>query len=891
MNLSNDHKQIDWNHVADRLVDDFSFKRSGKHLSQGRCPECGKKELHTHVDRPYSVKCNRINSCGYEETIRDLYPDLYEHFTKKYPPTEQDPNTTAKHYLSIARGFDVSKLDGWFEQGMRFDADSNTTTATVKFWLDQENNVFWERLIDYADTFGKKAHFQGSYGGLWWKPPAMKHIDPERPLYLVEGIFDAIAIWSCGQQAVSLMSSNNYPHKMLSNLDKKQTLIWALDNNLAGISAAKKFKKRAQNDGFEAFVAIPNTTRDWNDLYISRGVDGMFDVMQDALWHGESITASTAADTAAIHVAKTRQKYRLFQKNNAYWEAKFDIDKLEKMIGDKEDPELLNGYFKRDTLDLLRDDVFLSQVKSCINSTKISNCVAEFQYQQVDQYTDERRYHFNIKQENGTSDTPIDLTGSMISGPSDFNKALLNSTGGASFTGGKPHLEYIHLNHWFKKQAKIVKTIDFIGYDKISKAYVFDDAAFIDGKRITKNKQQFFEHRKTAIKTTMHLQDPVVVGHQFDANHFFSHFQNAFGERGLIALAWWTGSLFATQIRDRIGYYPFFELCGQASSGKSTMIEIMWKLYGRDHEGFNPFGSTWAGVTRELSQVSNLPIVLMESDANDERPGSAKGFNWESLKAAHDGKPLRTSGVKNSGNETKASPFRGTLMAAQNNPINGSEAITTRFIHVTWGKVNHLPGGEFHADTLRSLEREELSGFLPTMLQHENSFIEHVLHNQKKYAEHLKQHAISSARIIKNHALIMAIIEEMISLWPVNHSVASDALDLLTTLAVERQRAAQQDHQSVEEFWELYDYLNLTTHQGLTEETLNHSCNPEYIAINLVHFEKICKGRGVNPPDKRELKRHLQGNKRHKFIAHKTIRSQITDKSVSCYLFQAPKQP
>ena len=882
---------IDYSTVIDRLVYDYGFKRSGKHLIRGVCPECGKKELHTHQDTPYSIKCNRINSCGYEEVIKDLYPDLYTEYTKKHPPTEADPLATAKAYLSHARGFDVSKLQGWFEQGMKFDADTNTTTATVKFWLDKENGVFWERLIDYADIFGKKAHFKGEYGGIWWTPPTQVVIDPERPLYMVEGIFDAIALWFAGYQVASLMSSNNYPFKTLNKLDKSTTLVFALDNNAAGIEAAKKYLKRAETDGFEAFACIPNTERDWNDIYNRNGMTGVDGEIDKGLWHGATLMPDTAADTAAVHVAQTRMAYRVFTKNNAYWEARYDHSKLEKMIGDKEDPELLNGYFKRSTWDILRDETFLSQIKSCIRMTKLSNCVVDFQYQQIDQYTEERRYHFSVRYENGSQNTPLDLTGSAISGPNDFNKALLNATQGATFLGGKPHIEHLHLHHWFKRQPKVVKTIDFIGYDKISKAYVFDNVAFIDGRRIERNKQHFYEYRKTAIKSTMSLQDPVEVGTQFDAQDFFTHFQNAFGERGLVALAWWTGALFATQIREKIGYYPFFELCGQASSGKSTMIEIMWKLVGRDHEGFNPFGSSWAGVTRELSQVSNLPIVLMESDANDERGGNARGFNWESLKAAHDGKPLRTQGVKNGGNETKASPFRGALMAAQNNPIQGSEAIITRFIHMRWGKVNHLPGGEFHADHLRSKSTSELSGYLPLMLQKESTFVENVLKRQKQYIELLKTQAISSARIIKNHALVMAILEEMTTLFPINKAIATNALERLVEFGVKRQVSAQADHQSVEEFWDAYEYLNLVKNNpGTMVETLNHSLNPERIAINLVHFEKVCKERGVNPPDKRELKRHLQGNKRNKFIGHKTVRSQLTDKSIVCYLFEAPKE-
>jgi len=60
--------------------------------------------------------------------------------------------------------------------------------------------------------------------------------------------------------------------------------------------------------------------------------------------------------------------------------------------------------------------------------------------------------------------------------------------------------------------------------------------------------------------------------------------------------------------------YPFLELIGEAGSGKSTLIEFLWKLLGRDdYEGTDPTKSTLAGRTRTFGQVGNLPMVLIEA--------------------------------------------------------------------------------------------------------------------------------------------------------------------------------------------------------------------------------------------------------------------------------------
>jgi len=103
-----------------------------------------------------------------------------------------------------------------------------------------------------------------------------------------------------------------------------------------------------------------------------------------------------------------------------------------------------------------------------------------------------------------------------------------------------------------------------------------------------------------------------------------------FGAKGMAALTFWFGSLFAEQIREMDESYPFLEIVGEAGSGKSTLIEFLWKLLGRsDYEGFDPSKSTHAARTRNLAQVSNLPVVLIESDRENQGTHKQKGFVLE----------------------------------------------------------------------------------------------------------------------------------------------------------------------------------------------------------------------------------------------------------------------
>ena len=88
----------------------------------------------------------------------------------------------------------------------------------MRFALDKGG--YWERLIDRPHRFGKmKARFKpgDSPRGVWWCPPCVELLDVKE-LWIVEGIFDAIALVHNGIAAVSAMSSGAYPEESLNCL-------------------------------------------------------------------------------------------------------------------------------------------------------------------------------------------------------------------------------------------------------------------------------------------------------------------------------------------------------------------------------------------------------------------------------------------------------------------------------------------------------------------------------------------------------------------------------------------------------------------------------------------------------------------------------------------------
>jgi hypothetical protein len=119
--------------ISERLDRDYQFKRHGEWLQQGHCPSCGKKELYTHAEHPWVLRCNRINHCGFEDHVKELYIDLFESWSDRFPKQLENPNATADAYMKEARGFSLDRVPSWYTQESYFNHEQNIGSATVRF--------------------------------------------------------------------------------------------------------------------------------------------------------------------------------------------------------------------------------------------------------------------------------------------------------------------------------------------------------------------------------------------------------------------------------------------------------------------------------------------------------------------------------------------------------------------------------------------------------------------------------------------------------------------------------------------------------------------------------------------------------------------------------------
>lgn len=846
--------------IINKLIHDFQFKSQNGYLRQGVCPNCKKKELFTAIEKPFVLRCGRENKCGVELVVKELYPEFFDNWSTHYPKTENTPYAAADAYLKQARGLDIAALKGLYtEESYHV---NGLGSATVRFTLP--NGAQWERIIDQPSRFDRKANFVGAYKGQWWTPPA-QDLTTATEIWLTEGIFDALSLVQNGRTAVSLMSCHNYPNIALKSLrealgDKKAPLlVWALDNGAAGERAMMKFVERSKNEGWQATAAKPaenGENIDWNDLHL-KGKLTQKDISRYR-YYGDLLLAKSASDKALLMFQRTERHAFDFQYDNRLYWFKLDVERHMKAVARIQDSDT----------HLTELEVSKKALRESGAVEEILNCYPTPLYFQKAEETDESWYYLRIDFPSNGASVKSTFTASQLTSAKNFKDRLLHVAKGAMYTGSTLQLDKVlkrTLPH-----IKEVKTQNYVGYNKELGAYLFNDVAVFDGKTYQLNEEDYFSLEKKDAKT---LSSSPYLRINTELNEFetdwLEHLWCAYGVKGYTVLAFWLGSLFAEQIRNTHKSYPFLELCGEPGSGKTTLLEFLWRLLGRpEYEGFDASKSTIAARGRYFSQVSNLPVCLIENERQKENP-KLKAFDWEELKTAYNGRPVRSTGVKNNGNETYEPLFKGSMVIAQNSPISASRAILERIIHLYTDKSEQSPLGRVAGAALERYPVEKLSSFILLATQKEKAILTHF--NQAVellQAQLFENKEIAHDRIAKNHAQIIALLDSLHMVIPINPERVTQTRDFIIELAKQRVQAIQEDNPIVTEFWDMVDYLQDNETFGV-----NHSNETGVYAINFNHVAQIASENRQPVIINTELKNALKNGRNRKFVRVGSVRS------------------
>jgi hypothetical protein len=888
----------DLHHDILQRLTEFHFKEAKNgYLRGGKCPSCHKKELYTFADKPWVLRCGRLNNCGWEGHVKELYPDLFEKWSERYPttPENKNPNAAADAYMQHGRGFELARVQGAYVQESYFDRELNAGSATVRFAV---GTGYWERLIDQPHRFGKKKanfKFGMQYHGTWWKPPSLV-LQTVKEIWLVEGIFDAFALLHHDIAAVALLSCNNYPEKALDFLATSRgnqdcKLVWALDGDAAGRSYTRKWVERARESGWSCDAAqIPQSGKgklDWNDMHQRDRLEAKD--IEEYRHHGALLIAKSPADKALLmyrHDGGSKLEFDFEFGRRLYW-FKLDLEAFNKAREneDKYDDGMLSEEAKRD-----------NALAASNTIRPIANCLPTPLYFQENKLTDESWYYFRVEFPHDGAPIKNTFSSSQITSSAEFKKRLLGIAAGAMYSGTTQMLDRMMERQLFN--IKRVETIDYIGYSIEHGCYVLGDVAVKDGTLQDVNGEDFFEIGKLSVKS---LNRSVTLQINRDPSEYRTDWVtllwDAFGAKGLAALTFWFGSLFAEQIRAAQSSYPFLEVVGEAGAGKSTLIEFLWKLFGRNgYEGFDPSKSSLAARARNFSQVSCLPVVLIESDRErmDGEKSHVKSFDWDELKTAYNGRSTRARGMATGGNETYEPPFRGAIVISQNNPVNASEAILSRIVHLYFDRSTQTPESGAAADALKFIAGEEVSGFILAAAKREKKIMEVVTERTAVYLKELRRRPeIKMPRLVETHSQMLALADALTLVIKLTQQQKDALHQQIIAMAGERQQVINADHTLVQDFWEAFDYLD-----GQDIPQLNHSRDPQLIAVNLNHFVQVAAERKQQVPVLSDLKKVLRTSRRRKFIDVRVVNSLIRARessslrpntSIKCWVFQNDK--
>jgi hypothetical protein len=858
--------------ILPRLDRDFGLKEEKGYLRKGECPSCNKKELYANAEKPWVLRCGRLNKCGAEIHVKDQYPDLFTNWSERHPVTQQAPNAAADAYMRDGRGFDLAKVKGWYEQESYYDHEKKIGSATVRFELPGIG--YWERIIDKPERFGKrKATFKGDYKGEWWCAPGLDlAAESVNEIWIVEGIFDNIAMLHHDVTSVSPLSCNNYPDKALKALAAKceaagrprPRLVWAMDTGKAGERFTKKYVERSIADGWDAVAAQPpddgKLKLDWNELHQRDRLTPK--MLADSLYRGALLMAKSAHEKALLMFNRNGYNTIYFGfENRLYW-FEINLEKYGKAM------EMLVDSFK----DLTDDERRERAMMESHTLREIANFFPTALYFQENKLTDEQWYFFRVDFPHSGASVKKELTPQQASKSAEF-KSRIFSAPGAYYTANAAQHDFM-MKRW-TEGIKVVEVLDSVGYSSSAQCYVFGDVAVKDGKLHTLNEEDYFELGKLSIKLKARA---VELDINTDLNQFSQDWiellWQCYRHKGIATLAFWLGSLFAKQIRKKHKSFPFLECVGEPGTGKSTLIEFLWSMCGRsDYEGFDPVKSSNAARARNFSQVSNLPVVLMEGDRTEEDRGKQRGFDWDELKPLFDGRSVYSRGVKNNGNETYEPTFDGALVISQNAEVKASPAMMERIVHIEFDKSLHTHESKDLADALRDIPMESVSGFILKATMAEKRILETYAERQKHHYRHIRSlNGVRNGRVVLNHSQLSALVDALACVLPIGKRELEETHAFIEDMAVDRQQTLELDHVIVQEFWETYDFLN--GHDDAPR--LNHARkDDQQIAINLNHFVSVASDFRQQIPNLGDLKKVLKMSRTRKFVGIKPVNSAI----------------
>lgn len=587
--------------------------------------------------------------------------------------------------------------------------------------------------------------------------------------------------------------------------------------------------------------------------------------------------------------------------------------KPEYIVPDSEDKQAhfkLFGYYVHGT------QYWVYDVKIIKGDTKnipiqISNFVGKSEFHLVNGTNNSKRI-IKIEKYTGENYT-IEIESSEMK--LESFKTILHSKQ-MGFLGNGYQLERIFM-HWMDNETQ-AHIIDTLGWNPQFKLYAFANAVFTGTGQLLKVNdvgivQEPGKNEKYYLPAfgLAHINNQDYEGERkfifiegdLNFEKWSKLYFEAFESNGAIAILFLILSVFWDIVFNQVGFFPFLFLFGGFGTGKTTMVEYLLRLFGKDIIGIPLNNATQVALSRTIASRNNSIFYLKEyTNETDEA-------NHDLILTAYDGSG-RSTGVKSNDNRTKNANVKSAIIFDGNQLPTQKAAVLSRMILMNF-ENNQF--NEIQRKAKNQLEKIQEKGFgnvLIEIFKQREYFQENF---KKVYDENIKElreikKIDFTERTLTHVALILTPAKMLVKKlqFPFTFSNITNAV---VENAMEQNRLLQSSDE-VTIFWQAFSYgiknnnLVQFTHDSYSNNKkishfnlkINETTKEEILQIKLPslfpEYVKYCKNNGQRFLDNNSLRMLLTAKSNPYFIPgmQKGRGETYTDRFFgSCYQFKPEK--
>ncbi|NQU53002.1 MAG: DUF927 domain-containing protein [Bacteroidetes bacterium] len=381
------------------------------------------------------------------------------------------------------------------------------------------------------------------------------------------------------------------------------------------------------------------------------------------------------------------------------------------------------------------------------------------------------------------------------------------------------------------------------------------------------------------------------------AKYYFQSFES----NGIIGILFLILSVFRDIVFNQVGFFPFLFLHGDYGTGKTSFVERLLSVFGKDTIGTALNNATITALSRIVSTRLNSLFYFKEYTSDTEE--NAQDF----ILTAYDGAG-RTTGVKSNDNRTQSLVIKsGIILDGNELPVEKS-AVFSRMILASFEKQNFSDEQKEAFDTLKNEAEIGLGNVLLDILKHREYFAANFKEIYSENLKDLKQSEISKnlrERMLNHVALLLTpakLLHNKLS-FPFSFNEATSQII---------ERALNQDEllkesNAVNIFWNAVAYgirhcninkYDETLYNNMADYRLKYDNTGDGI-IQIKYpnlypkYVTYCKSNNIKFLDKNSLKSLLTSEANKSFIrgSQKNRGVAYTDKIFnSCYQFAFQKK-